>query len=222
VQVHVDPLCTYLENAGVVDAPALASALRRAHLDESSLAQLDDEDLREVLAEAKACGISVGDRAKLKALVKRTTSNHTYFTMPPQATAPPPSPRAAGAGVPPPAAAPGAPPLANRFVRTFDRLARQSLPLRQSAVDFIDRCQIDYVAPALAHESSWPRLLMLFVMAKAFGGVFGGSSRRHARSGSALACFAVGYFMRPRAVAAEPPLAATEAEAPSPAPVPPQ
>ena len=44
----------------------------------------------------------------------------------------------------------------------------------------------------------------------------------HARSGSALACFAVGYFMRPRAVAAEPPLAATEAEAPSPAPVPPQ
>ena len=216
---HVDPLQTYLANAGVVEPSKLGACLRSCNLDESSLAQLDDEDLREVLGDCKAHGISVGDRAKLKALVKRTTSNHSYFTVPPQPSAPPPSYGAPPSSpVPPPVAAAGGPapppPLANRFVRTFDRLSAQALPLRQSAADFIDRCQTDYISPAIDGKSWWPRVLVLFVMAKAFDGL---SSRR--RSGSALACLLVGYFMRPRTVTTE---AAAPAEAPSPAPAPPQ
>jgi hypothetical protein len=220
---HVDPLVIYLAAAGVVETSLLAAHLRSCHIDESSLATLDDGDLVEVLQGCKQAGVSVGDRAKLKALVKRTTSNHTYFTVPEphMPSAPPPSPHQPDGDA-------GqrsrqqqqqqqqqqpAPPT--RLISTFNQLAERLMPLRTGVAEFIDSIAQQYIQPALRENTGWmalwARALVVVVMLKGVSAVV---KRRH--GSSAFAAFLCGFFIRPRAVAAERP----PAEAPSPAPMP--
>lgn len=203
-----DVLAGQLAVAGVVETGKLAAHLWACHLDERSLAGLDNEDLVEVLQGAKEVGVSVGDRAKLKALVRRSSPNHTYFTSPgPRASVPPsPTPQpqhqhqqeqeAAGHGA---TATPSpTPPEPKRLAVMFNQLAENLLPLRTGVVELIDSVVGQYFTPALSNNSLWPRAVALVIVVKGFGAVF---KRRH--GGSAFAAFLCGFLIRPRQVAAE-------------------
>jgi hypothetical protein len=209
-----DLLVEQLAAAGVVETGKLADHLRRCHLDESSVVALDHEDLLEVLQSAKEVGVSVGDRAKLKALVRRNTSNHVNFTAagpPPAAAAPSTMPQQQQQQPPPPTTTTPPPPAApKRLVLLFNQMVQQLVPLRVGVVELIDSVVSQYFAPAFRNNSMWPRIVTFIVMMKGLGAVF---KRRH--GSNALAAFLCGYFIRPHPVGAE-----TAEEAPSPAPAP--
>eukprot|EP01043_Picozoa_sp_COSAG02_P066572 COSAG02_NODE_10407_length_1947_cov_1.637446_3_plen_234_part_00 len=207
-----DPLVDALAAAGVAETGKLADHLRGCHLDESSVVTLDHEDLLEVLQSAKEAGVSVGDRAKLKALVKRSTSNYNFTAAPgpPPAASPPHQGHAAGQ--PPPAPAPPASPAPKRLVVMFNQIVQQLVPLRVGVVELIDSVVSQYFAPAFRNNSMWPRIVTFMVVMRGLGAVF---KRRH--GSNALAAFLCGYFIRPRPVGTE---AAEEAPSPAPAPAP--
>ena len=209
-----DLLINQLAAAGVAETAKLAAHLRACHLDERSIVTLDHEDLVEVLQSARQAGVSVGDRAKLKALVRRSGSDHTIPTGPWQHTpAPPSSPHAqqqAGPGYGAAAGPPSTPPAPKRLVMMYNQLVKQLVPLRVGVVELIDSVVSQYFAPALTNNSLWPRIVAFIVMTKGLKAIF---KRRH--GSSAFAAFLLGFFIRPRAV-----VAGTAEEAPSPAPAP--
>lgn len=205
-----DLLINQLAAAGVAETAKLAAHLRACHLDERSIVALDHEDLVEVLQSAKQAGVSVGDRAKLKALVRRSGSDHTGTCGPP---APPSSPHAqqqAGSGYGAAAGLPPTPPAPKRLVVMYNQLVKQLLPLRVGVVELIDSVVSQYFAPALRNNSLWPRIVAFVAMTEGLKAIF---KRRHGSSG--FAAFLLGFFIRPRTVVAD-----TAEEAPSPAPAP--
>ncbi len=88
-----DPLASFLMGSGITQSVAVADVLRGEQVhDPGSFLALDAEDVVELLATAKAKGVSVGDRAKLKALIRASGNTSVPDT-------PRPSPRQPSQGI---------------------------------------------------------------------------------------------------------------------------
>ena len=72
----------------------------------------------------------------------------------------------------------------------FERLATKVQPMTAAVVEFMDGVAQQYIAPALADQSFWPRLLIIWVVFKALRGML----RR--KGSSAIAAFLVGAYLR--------------------------
>ena len=201
VEQQSDPVVTFLSRLGVVEADKVAASLRRQHLDEASLTALEADDAAEVLECAKRDGITIGDRAKLKVALWRVPSApaaHAPHSAAPPNDAPSPAP-APAATTSAPAASASAPPnhqpgvpgrKRGQFVAVFESLATKVQPMSAAVIEFMDGVAQQYIAPALADQSFWPRLLIIWVVFKALRGML----RR--KGSSAIAAFLVGAYLR--------------------------
>ena len=88
-----DPLASFLMGSGITQSATVADVLRGEQVhDPGSFLALDADDVVELLATAKAKGVSVGDRAKLKALIRASGNTTVPET-------PRPSPRQPSQGI---------------------------------------------------------------------------------------------------------------------------
>ena len=89
----MDPLASFLMGSGITESDTVADVLRCEQVhDPGSFLALDADDVIEVLVTAKAKGVSVGDRAKLKALIRASGNMAVPET-------PRPSPRQPAQGI---------------------------------------------------------------------------------------------------------------------------
>ena len=89
----VDPLASFLMGSGITESATVADVLRCEQVhDPGSFLALDADDVIELLATAKEKGVSVGDRAKLKALIRASGNTAVPET-------PRPSPRQPSQGI---------------------------------------------------------------------------------------------------------------------------
>lgn len=90
---NTDALASFLAGSGITESATVAGVLRGEQVhDPGSFLALDADDVVELLATAKRQGVSVGDRAKLKALIR--ASGNTAVSETPR-----PSPRQAAEGI---------------------------------------------------------------------------------------------------------------------------